>query len=235
MPLLLISLVLVALFFNRKPKIAKGLLIATTLMLFILSFMPSASFFIQGYESKYPSYKPVHGSIDFIVILGCGHTSDINLAASQELKICSLQRLIEGVRIANLHPNATLITSGAAITDISSNALKVKQAAMELGIAEQRIIVEPRPLDTEDEAMYISEVVKNSSFILITNANHMPRSMNYFIQAGTNPIPAPTGFHVKDNNGDKRWQDYFPRSINLTISETAWYETLGLWWQALKR
>lgn len=234
MPLLLISLILVAVFFNRKPKVAKLLLIATTLMLFILSFMPSANVFIQNYESKYPSYKPVHGSIDFIVILGCGHTSNVNLAALQELNICSLQRLIEGVRIASLHPNAKLVTSGAAIADISSNALKVKQAAMELGIEEQRIIVEPRPLDTEDEAMYISEIVKNSAFTLVTNANHMPRSMNYFIQAGTHPIPAPTGFYVKDNDGDKAWQAYFPSSSNLTISETAWYETLGQWWQALK-
>lgn len=237
MPLLLLCLVLVIVLFNKKPTLAKWLLSATTAAFFLLSFKPIADSLIVNYEQSYPVYQQQANSqlkLDYIVILGCGHTTDENLSATQELKICSLQRLTEGVRIALLHPEAKIITSGAAITDVSSNAVKVKQAAIELGIEANRIITEQRPLDTEDEANLIGPVVKGSNFVLITNANHMPRSINYFVKAGTKPIAAPTGFYVKDIDGSSNWQDYFPRSKNFNKSETAWYETLGLIWQWLK-
>ncbi|TRX56750.1 envelope biogenesis factor ElyC [Thalassomonas sp. M1454] len=233
MPLLLMSLVIVIVLFNKKPSLAKWMLTITTSLLLLLSFMPVSNLLIVNYEQTYPVYKKQQ-RLDYIVILGCGHTTDSKLSATQELKICSLQRLTEGVRIALLHPEAKIITSGAAIYDVSSNADKVKQAAVELGINANRIITESRPLDTEDEATLIGPIVKDSKFVLITNANHMPRSMNYFIKAGTEPIPAPTGFFVKNDNQDSSWRDYFPRATDLNKSETAWYETLGLIWQWLK-
>lgn len=234
LPIIIITLFVGLFLLKYRPVLAKGLLSIATVTLLLLSAMPVANRLIVGLEQQYPVYTPIAEKLDYIVILGCGHSSDEKLAAIQELKICSLQRLTEGLRIANLHPEAIMITSGAAFYDVSSNAEKVKQAAIELGFDGDNIITETRPKDTEDEALYISPLLIDKNFVLITNANHMPRSMTYFQNQGVNPIAAPTGFYVKDFTGDKRWQDYFPDPNQLNKSTTSWYETLGLIWQWIK-
>ena len=234
LPMIILALLVGLFLLKYRPTFAKGILAAATLALLLLSYMPVANRLIVDLEQKHPVYTPIAEKLDYIVILGCGHTSDAKLAATQELKICSLQRLTEGLRIANLHPEAIMITSGAAIYDISSNAEKVKQAAIELGFDENNIIIETRPKDTEDEALYISPLLIDKNFVLVTNANHMPRSMTYFENQGVKPIAAPTGYYVKDFSGDKRWQKHFPNANNLQKSQSYWYETLGLIWQWMK-
>ncbi|WOH38263.1 envelope biogenesis factor ElyC [Thalassotalea fonticola] len=234
LPIIIVTLFIGLFLLKHRPVLAKGLLSIATLALLLLSAMPVANRLIVNLEQQFPVYSPIAEKLDYIVILGCSHTSDASLAATQELNICSLQRLTEGLRIANLHPEAIIITSGAAIYDVSSNAEKVKQAAIELGFDSNNIITETRPKDTEDEALYISPLLIDKNFALITNANHMPRSMAYFENQGVKPIAAPTGFFVKDFSGNKRWQTYFPDPNQLNKSTTSWYETLGLIWQWLK-
>ncbi|WNC74082.1 envelope biogenesis factor ElyC [Thalassotalea psychrophila] len=234
LPIIIITLLVGLLLFKHRPAMAKAVLSIATLALLLLSYMPVANRLIVNLEQQFPVYTPIAEKLDYIVILGCGHTSDTKLAATQELKICSLQRLTEGLRIANLHPEAIMITSGAAIYDISSNAEKVKQAAVELGFDGNNIITESRPKDTEDEALYISPLLIDKNFVLITNANHMPRSMTYFENQGVKPIAAPTGYYVKNFSGNKSWQEHFPDANELQKSQSFWYETLGLIWQWVK-
>ena len=238
LPLVLLLMVLSLLLLNRLPRISRIALVTATVMLFTLSFAPIADRIIEPLE-YYPVYdknaqRNTNGKLDYIVVLGCGHTTDITLKPSQQLKVCSLQRLTEGLRIAQLHPEAMIITSGAAIYDQQSNAMAVKQADVELGFDRRRIIADDRAYDTEDEALFLSIRLKGKRFALVTNANHMPRAMTYFEQQGLNPIAAPTGFYVKHAIDSGSWQDYFPDPVDLHKSQTAWYEYLGRLWQWLK-
>ena len=234
LPIIIVALAFAIFLFNKKPKLAKVLVTAATTMLLVFSFYPVANSFIGPLESQYKSFTKLNKRLDYIVILGCGHTSDNKRPALQQLKICSLQRLTEGLRIAQLHPEAKVITSGAAIYDPVSNAEKVKQAAMELGLDESRIIVEDSAKHTEDEALYIGRHLIHHNVALVPHANHMPRSMEYFELEGANPIAAPTGFYVKTSNYGTPWQEYFPDPKDLEKTQTAWYETLGRIWQWLK-
>ncbi|OUS31420.1 hypothetical protein A9Q98_03100 [Thalassotalea sp. 42_200_T64] len=234
LPIIIIALCLGLFLLKNKPKHGKILLISATCILFLFAFNPIASRLMKPLEAHYSVYQPSNDTLDYIVILGCGHTSDERLTPSQELKICSLQRLVEGIRIAKLHPQATIVTSGWSSNDKSSNADKVKQAAIELGIEAEKIIAESRPKDTEDEAMYIAPLLIDKTFVLVTNANHMPRSMAYFEKQGVTPIPAPTGFYVKDVDSNMPFLEYFPQPNELEKSQIAWYETLGRIWQWLK-
>lgn len=236
MPLPSITLLLLAGLYllSKHPHKAKWLIGVATTALVLLSITPVANNMIVQLENKYPVYSKQTTPLDYIVILGCGHISDQRLTASQELKVCSLQRMIEGLRIAKLHPEATIITSGAAISDKVANAEKVKQALIELGLHPDRIKSENRPKDTEEEAQYISPIIANSQSVVITNANHMPRALGFFHKYGSNPVAGPTGFYVKDFEGKFIWSDYFPEARELEKSQTAWYEYLGQAWQRFK-
>ena len=74
--------------------------------------------------------------------------------------------------------------SGSAGHNPESNAEKMKEAAILMGLDKNRIFTENFPRDTEDEAELIAPRVKDSQVALITNADHMRRSINYFKAKG---------------------------------------------------
>ncbi len=236
MPLsVIIILLLVALIFYKKaPRISFKCLLAGTLLLILTSFPPFADWVMAPLEDKYPAFTHSEKAIDFIIILGCSHTTDAALPITSQLKVCSLQRLVEALRIYQIHPEATIITSGGTYRQQPSNAEAVKQAAISLNIPENKIIIENLPRDTEEEAQLISPRVTGSNVVLITNTDHMPRSMRYFQENGVNPIAAPVGYWVKGLDQEKSWNYYLPNIYKLEQTTTAWYECLGLFWQSLK-
>ena len=177
----------------------------------------------DNYEAFTRSSKPV----DYIIILGNGHTSNDALPVTSQLQVGSLQRLVEALRIYNIHPEARIITSGYSGDDPVSNAEKMKESLVLLGIPEQKIVTESFPKDTEEEAQLISPRVQGTNVVLITNADHMPRSMKYFQLQGVFPIAAPTGYWVRGLNDKSNWVDYVPSSRSFEQTTVVWYESLG--------
>lgn len=190
--------------------------------------------YITKIESSYEVFSRAVEPVDYIIVLGGWHSTNDELPVTSQLSSSSLQRLVEAVRVYNLHPEAKIITSGHHSVDEVSNAQKMKQSLVLLGVPEHRIITENFPKDTEEEAELISPRVLGHNVVLVTNASHMLRAMKYFQAHGVEPIPAPTGFLVKNLNGPKGWGYYIPNSKSLQKTTTAWYETLGLFVQWLK-
>ena len=232
--IILLLLLLALLFYKTKPSLSFKSLLMATLILIISTVPPIADPLMSLIEDDYEAFTISDKPVDYIVVLGCGHTTDNALPSTSQLKVCSLQRLVEAVRISRIHPEARLIMSGYSSNDPVPNAEKMKQAAMLLGIKEEKLITESFPKDTEEEAELIAPRVINTNVVLITNADHMPRSIRYFQVNGVNPIPAPTGYWVKNSKGDKNWAYYFPDAKKLHQTTTAWYETLGRIVQWLK-
>ena len=236
MPLSIILLLMIfaIIFYHKKPKLSFKCLIASTLLLLLSSIAPISDWLMLPIENKYPVFQKSDKPLDYIVILGCAHTSDESLPATSELDSCSLVRLVEALRIFQLHPEATIITSGGTLGDITTNASKVKEAAISLGIPENQIILENFPKDTEDEAQLIAPRIAGSNTALITNADHIPRAINYFNQYGAFPIAAPTAHLVKGGIRNYHWTHYVPSARKLQQTTKVWYETLGTIVQTIK-
>jgi len=234
---IVLVLLFLALFLHRKrPKASiKSLVFAITLLL-ISTLPPFSDRLMSPIEDNYAPYVKQDKSIDYIIVLGCRHTNNPVLPVTSQLGTCSLQRMVEALRIYQLHPEARIITSGYSGSNKTSNAEVVKQALVLLGVPAQKVITENFPKDTEEEALLIAPRVLGTQVILVTNADHMPRSINYFEAQGVNPIAAPTGYWVKNINADKSWPYYLPNGRKLDQTTTAWYETLGLvvqWFKAI--
>jgi uncharacterized SAM-binding protein YcdF (DUF218 family) len=236
MPLsvIIILLLLAIIFYQYKKRFSYVCLIVATLLLTLGSLRPFANLVMAPIENQHLAFTHSIEPVDYIIILGCRHTTDPELPATSELGICSLQRLVEAIRIFKIHPEAHLITSGYAGHDEMSNAEKVKEAAMLLGIPERKIIVESFPQDTEEEAALISPRVTGKNVVLITNSDHMPRAIKYFQLQGVDPIAAPAGKWIKGTDDEKNWPYYLPRPENLEQTTHAWYESLGRIVQWLK-
>ncbi len=234
---IVILLLLVALFFFFfKPKLSLKALSAALLILVISAFPPFSDTAMTAIENDYPPYVKTSTPVDYIVVLGCGHVTNELLPVTSQLKNCSLQRMVEALRIYQLHPEARIITSGYAAQNSISNAEIVKQSLITLGVPAQKIISENFPKDTEEEAELIAPRVQGTKVILITNADHMPRTIKYFQANGVYPIAAPTGYWVKNPDDRSSWVHYFPSANKLNQSTIAWYESLGLivqWFKSL--
>jgi len=230
----LILLLLSILFFKSKPKFSFMALLTSFSILLLSSMAPVSDFFMYKKERQFHAFtKQIH-PVDYIVVLGCGHTTDLELSITSQLRTCSLQRLVEAVRIFRLHPEAQVITSGYSFSDPNSNAQMVKAAAEVLGIPSNKIITENFPKDTEEEAQLIAPRIKGHTAVLVTNADHMPRAVNYFNKYGANVIPAPASHFVKGRNLEKSWGYYTPSVVKLKQTTNLWYETVGEFVQWLK-
>ncbi|SEL07871.1 Uncharacterized SAM-binding protein YcdF, DUF218 family [Colwellia chukchiensis] len=228
MPLsIIVFLLLMAIiFFRAKPKLSFTALVSASALLIFTTLPPISDRLMAPLENNYPAFTQSKQALDYIIVLGGVHTTVAGLPATSQLKSSSLERLVEAVRIYRLHPEAQMITSGFTGGDESSNAEKVKQAAILLGVPAHKILTENFPKDTEEEAQLIAPRVINKHVALVTSANHMPRAMAYFEQYGVNAIAAPASPWVKRNN-QTPWSYYFPNAKKLQQTTTAWHETLG--------
>jgi uncharacterized SAM-binding protein YcdF (DUF218 family) len=225
--LILLLLLVSIIFYKKSPTTSYKSLLAGFILLFICSFPPFADWVMRPIESQYPAYVDSKQSIAYIVILGGYHVNDHSLPATSQLATYSLQRLIEGIRILKLHPEAQLITSGGAFNNELSNAQTMKLAAISLGVPESKILTENFPKDTEEEAQLIAPRIQGTHSVLVTNADHMPRAIKYFNQYGAYPVAAPVDTWIKNDNKAKGWDYYLPSARKLQQTTIAWYEILG--------
>ena len=229
--IVIILLLLALLMHKKKPNLSVKSLSLAIIIILVSSFAPFSDSVMSSIENVYPPYEKQALPIDYIVVLGCGHNTNDALPVTSQLDTCSLQRMVEALRLYRLHPESKVITSGYGGYNPISNAETVKQSLILLGVPARKIITENFPKDTQEEAELIAPRVQGTQVILVTNADHMPRSMNYFKEQGITPFAAPTGYWVKNADSKKNWSHYLPNSKKLQQSTIAWYEKLGLFVQ----
>jgi uncharacterized SAM-binding protein YcdF (DUF218 family) len=170
----------------------------------------------------------------YIVVLGSGHVSDSRLSAVSQLGGSSLYRLVEGVRLLQVKPEAKLVVSGGIGYDPVANALVVGQVAESIGVPKDKIIIENRPRDTLQEAEVLFPLLGQEIFVLVTSAMHMPRAMKIFQDRGMHPIAAPTDYVLKQEVVEPPAR-LFPSAGNLELSRRILYEWLAEQWTFIKK
>ena len=160
-----------------------------------------------------------------IVILAGYAERHEGLPLTSEVNFASAYRLMEGLRIAHLLPEAQiLISGGGEVPEIMERLLA------SMGLSERRIAIENSSNNTHESAENVKRLLGGERFILVTSAGHMHRAMRVFAKEGTNPVPAPTNYmSVKE----RRFMDYLPSPRHLVYADLAVHEYLGMAWYRL--
>lgn len=221
-PLSLIIMLFALLLISARPKIARGLLVIAIACLGLTSFDPVANRLIAPLENIYPIFD-IKQPVDVVVVLGSAHQHYPNDPAVMQLGRSAIYRLEEGLRILKANPDAQLFVSG-----YEGHAKIMHDAAIELGTKPSRIVMFPKPKDTEQEADDMAPKLKGKRVALVSEASHLRRAQGFFTKAGISVIPAPA-FRLSDTRSEWR----IGASENYK-SQRAFYEYLGLAWQWLK-
>lgn len=231
---------LVTLLFTRKQRTGKLVVSLGVALLLLLGSRSVSSQLLKPLEDRYPplslksedEIRNLSSSVKYVIVLGAGSSSDLRLPPTGQIGSETMARLVEGLRLCRDLHRCKLILSGGKVFEAVSEAEAMAKVADALGVSREDIVLESRSRDTAEQARLLQPMVGRDSFVLVTSASHMPRSMALFKKLGMNPIPAPTYFLALDK-AQMGLDDYCPSTEGLETAEKAFHEYMGLAWERL--
>jgi len=226
--LLLLGLLLMWL---KRRRLAATAFTLGTLILVLCSFTTLPYLLLDPLESRFlrPA-EPAH--IDGIVVLGGGMDTEVNTARNSWELNRSGDRFVEALRLAQRHPEAKILIAGGGSALASGQVSEAEAGARffrDFGIAPERLVLEDKSRNTEENAVNakaIGQPKAGETWLLVTSAFHMPRSVGLFRRAGFPVIPWPTDYLATGNEGVGLTFDQMAE--NLAISNIALREWIGL-------
>ena len=233
-----LEILFVGLFFlwcTRRQKTGKTFVSIGVILLTTISYNVFPDILLRPLESKYLAITDtsIYQNIKWVVVLGGGHSTDHKLSITDKLSGASLVRLVEGIRLHRQLSESKLLLSGGDAFSVTSEAGVMSKMAMALGMKKKELVLESESKDTKDQVRFIQNIIGSNKFILVTSASHMARSVALFKAKGMKPIPAPTGFQVKDTLNISP-ADFFPSAKGIDKMERVVYEYLGIAWAIMR-
>jgi uncharacterized SAM-binding protein YcdF (DUF218 family) len=211
---------------GRRGRVLVGL---SALGFGLLTVAPIGPALMLSLEQRFPRPAKLPERIDGILLLGGAVNPVLSLSSGGTTFNCSTTRLLGAIALARLHPEAKLVLIGAGMFPVGySDARATLEFVFNEGIAPARILLERKSRTTRENAVYAKELLSpalGQSWVLVTSAYHMPRSMGAFRGAGWEVIPYPVDFSI-DSKRDLRTS--FDLIGLLNDSTLAGHEWVGL-------
>lgn len=176
----------------------KILLIAAASFLFI-GIVPIGYNMLVYLETRYERPQAMPRHVDGIIVLGGTFNATLRDKTGKIAANSNINRLIDFVDLAQHYPKAKLIFtggSGSLFQPDRKEADDAKEFLKMIGFNTRRIIFERQSRNTYENIKYSKEIAnpwKGDTWVLVTSASHMPRSMGAFTKQEWNVIPYPSG------------------------------------------
>lgn len=172
-------------------------------------------------------------SIQAVVVLGGGGaTFRAGGMEVNTLSEASILRVMEGVRLFNeLEPEWLILSGGTnpRAGVLTAESLAMQETAVELGVSEQRILIDSVSDSTYQQALHLRTLMERidiGRFVLVTSPTHMPRALATFRAQGMTPLPSPSRQHREGFFDQGHW--VLPDERMLHASAQAFRELLAL-------
>jgi uncharacterized SAM-binding protein YcdF (DUF218 family) len=155
---------------------------------------------VQPLEEAFARPSSPPSDVAGIIVLGGGMDAEVNEArGGYELNRAG-DRFVEALRLAAIYPTARIVVTGG-LADIEQSgepeAVAGGRFFLEMGIAEERLVLETASRNTEENAQHTRTLVRpaaGETWLLVTSAFHMPRSIGLFRKADFDVVPWPTDY-----------------------------------------
>ncbi len=174
-----------------------------------LTVFPLGDPLLARLEGQYPANPPLK-KVDGIIVLGGAEDIAPYRRWGQPALNEAGERALAGAALARAFPGAKLIYTGgtASLTgdDVPSDPSDImRQVWLGLGVPDSQIMTEGLSRNTSENARFTWDMVQpgpGQTWVLVTSAFHMPRSMETFSRAGwTGLVAWPVDFRSGDSWG----------------------------------
>jgi len=186
---------------------------------------------MQPLEDRYARPATLE-KVDGVIVLGGGFEASVNLARGGYELSAAGDRFVEAAVLARRFPDAKIVVSGgqgSLVLTGDTDADTAPRLLKALGVAPERLILEGKSRDTFENAQFTKELVKpglGQTWLLVTSAFHMPRSIGLFRKAGFAVTPWPVDYRTTGNERFGLAQDNPIDALEMT--QLAMREWIGL-------
>ena len=191
---------------NRR-RLSLSASVAAFLLLALFGWTTFGALLLQPLESRFARPAEMPQAVDGIIVLGGAFEGGINPVRGLYELSEAADRMTEGAILALRYPNAKVIISGGSGTILRERAGDADTAPLlfeKLGVPRSRLILDTESRNTAENAAYTKQLgsaAPGETWLLVTSAFHMPRSMGLFRKAGFDVVPWPTDYRTAGNEG----------------------------------
>lgn len=208
--LLLAGAALGAMRLKRTGRAVSG---AAVLLLVLCAWTSVGALMLNPLEERFARPAEMPARVDGLVVLGGGFEGAINLVRGGYDLNSGGDRFVEAAILARRFPDARVLVSGGTgtlVLDGEGDADTAPRLLTALGVDRTRLILENRSRNTYENAQFSREMADPKSgetWLLVTSAFHMPRSVGLFRKAGFDVVPWPVDYRTSGEEGIGLFRD----------------------------
>ena len=221
---------------QRRPWLGRGVALLCIGTLIVCAIFPVGVLLLRPLEQRFPPPPPDMAPPYGIIILGGAIAEDLSAAHGQTNFGDGAARLTEAAILARRYPFARVVYTGGSASftpEDSTEAQQAKTLLVALGVDPARIAIENRSRNTVENARFTAALVApqpDQTWLIVTSAWHIPRSMGLFRKAGFKVVAYPVDYHsfgdLRDfrlNHDPARGLWLFEMGVHEWIGLTAYY------------
>lgn len=220
--------VFLALKWIRAARIAAFALAAGCLF---VATVPVGAYVLGHLEDRFPANPELPFRIDGIVVLGGVINAGLSRARGTPQVSSGIERIAEVGTLLRHSPTARVVFTGGSGDPLRpelKEAHHMPDVFRWFGIEPGRVIFEDRSRNTAENALFAYRMAQpkpGETWVLVTSAFHMPRSVGAFRKAGWNIIPFPVDYLT---SGRDTLSAGFNFGSRIGAFAAALHESLGL-------
>lgn len=197
--LALASFLLVLAGWRRLAATAGGL---GFMVLAVSGWTTAGALMLHPLEERFQRPPTLPERIDGIVVLGGGFEGGINRVRGGYELNSSGDRFVETAILALRHPEAKVLVSGgtgALMLAGEGDGETAPRLLMALGVDRGRLILDNEARNTQENAVFskrLAEPKPGETWLLVTSAFHMPRSVGLFRKVEFPVVPWPVDYRT---------------------------------------
>lgn len=202
---------------QRFRRAGLRLSILALLGLLVGGLSPLSNALVLPLENRFPSLTPasVPRPVAGIILLGGAQDGWVSVGRRTLALNEAAERITETARLALAHPEARIVITGGEgrlIGKSVEGTTAVAEFLRELGVAPGRLILETRSRNTHENATLTLPLIEpkprpGETWLLVTSAYHMPRSVGVFRKAGLDVTAYPVDHRTHGPEDMTRWFD----------------------------
>jgi uncharacterized SAM-binding protein YcdF (DUF218 family) len=194
------------LYWKRARRIGWRIATGGAIAAVVVTILPLGDWLIASLERRFPPYvacKTVEKPVAGIILLGGAINSmKIGDKVFEDLGPAA-DRIRKAAQLAHQYPDLLVVVSGGQAfprEGARSESVATADLLIELGVDLKRQRLETGSRTTAENARFVADqTATEGSWLLVTSAFHMPRSVGSFRKAGVDVIAVPTDWMVDDD------------------------------------